>query len=168
MSLQANEILAALERHGVRYVVIGGLAAVLHGSPLLTGDADICPALDRENLDRLAAALMELKARIRAADAPGGLPFACDAGFLANIQTALNLTTVFGDLDLSYKPAGTEGFADLIRSVVRMPVEGYSIPVAALEDVIRSKEAAGRPKDHLALPTLRLLLDTIRGRRDRS
>ena len=49
-----------------------------------------------------------------------------------------------------------------------MPVEGYSIPVAALEDVIRSKEAAGRPKDRLALPTLRLLLDTIRGRGERS
>lgn len=64
--LDADELFAYLDRHGVRYVLIGGLAAVLHGSPLLTSDADICPARDPDNLIRLAAALDDLDARIRA------------------------------------------------------------------------------------------------------
>ena len=72
-------ILQLLERHEVRYVLIGGLAATLHGSPLRTGDADICPAATPDNLERLAAALREMEARIRSADAPGGPPFTCDA-----------------------------------------------------------------------------------------
>lgn len=63
--LQAEEIFGCLHRHGVRYVLIGGLAAVLHGSPLPTVDVDICPASDPENLGRLASALADLAARIR-------------------------------------------------------------------------------------------------------
>ncbi len=73
-----ESILAALEREGVRYVVIGGLAAVLQGSPVFTEDVDICPDRDRENLARLARALRNVAARIRTEDAPDGLPFACD------------------------------------------------------------------------------------------
>ena len=81
--LEADQILACLERHGVRYVVIGGVAAIMHGSPQVTFDADICPARDAPNLEALALALREMKARIRAPDAPEGLPFASDAAFLA-------------------------------------------------------------------------------------
>ncbi len=62
--LEPDELFACLDRHQVQYVLIGGLAAVLHGSPLPTVDADICPSRDRENLTRLAAALRELDARI--------------------------------------------------------------------------------------------------------
>ena len=156
-------ILQLLERHEVRYVLIGGLAATLHGSPLRTGDADICPAATPDNLERLAAALREMEARIRSADAPGGLPFTCDAKFLQNVEL-LNLTTRFGDLDLSYRPAGTTGFEDLEKSAVSVHLEGTIVPVAALEDIIRSKEAAGRAKDAAALPTLRTLLCARRQR----
>ena len=63
MSLRAEEIVAVLDLHKVRYVVIGGLGAVLHGSPIVTQDADICPARDPENLHRLAAALRERRSR---------------------------------------------------------------------------------------------------------
>ena len=79
--LQADEIFSCLERHRVLYVVIGGLAAVLHGSPLATFDADICPKADAGNRERLAA-LRELDARIRTPDVPGGLRFSCNAAFL--------------------------------------------------------------------------------------
>jgi len=81
--LEADQILACLEKHGVRYVVIGGVAAILHGSPRVTFDVDICPARDHSNLEALALALREMKARIPAPDAPEGLAFACDATFLA-------------------------------------------------------------------------------------
>ena len=76
-------ILRALNRHRVESVLIGGLAATLHGS-LRTGDADIYPSLDDENLGRLANALNELEARMGSADAPEGLPFARDAKLLSN------------------------------------------------------------------------------------
>ena len=162
-SFQPAEILAALERHGVRYVVIGGLAATLHGSPIMTTDADICPARERDDLERLARALVELRARIRTPGVPEGL---CDATFLSRIEVALNLTTKFGDLDLSFIPSGTHGFADLHQHAVPMSLMGRPVAVASLADVIRSKEAANRPKDQIVLPALRLLLERTKPRDD--
>jgi hypothetical protein len=157
-----EEMLRTLERHRVRYVVIGGIGATLHGSPLPTRDADICPAADGTNLEALASALREMEARIRTADAPQGLAFACEAAFLRQMKL-LNLTTRFGDLDLSFEPAGTGGYAELSPRCVAYDLgEGLIVPVAALEDIIRSKEAANREKDRQALPTLRLLLQKRR------
>jgi hypothetical protein len=160
---EPGEIIAALERHGVQYVVIGGLAATLHGSPLMTTDADICPARGLDNLERLARALVELGARVRTPGVPEGLAFACDAGFLSRIEIVLNLTTRFGDLDLSILPSGTAGYEDLRRDAVLMSLMGRPVSVASLRDVIRSKQAADRPKDRLALPVLRLLLERSSG-----
>jgi hypothetical protein len=159
-SFQPAEIIAALERHAVQYVVIGGLAATLHGSPVMTTDAYICPARAGDNLERLARALVELRARIRTPGVPEGLVFACDATFLS----ALNLTTRFGDLDLSFVPSGTSGFADLRQHAVTMSLMGCPVAVASLADVIRSKEAANRPKDQIVLPALRLLLERLKTR----
>lgn len=165
--LRALEILGALERQRVRYVVIGGLGAVLQGSPVPTLDADICPAGDRENLERLARALTDLGARIRTEAEPDGLPFTCDAAFLANVQI-LNLTTTGGNLDLSFVPSGTNGFEDLVRSAEVLGLGELSVRVAALQDIIRSKEAANRPKDQRTLPVLRQLLAEIEARRKKA
>lgn len=93
---------------------------------------------------------------------PEGLVFACDATFLSRIDVALNLTTKFGDLDLSFIPSGTSGFADLRQHAVLMSLMGRPVAVASLADVIRSKEAANRPKDQIVLPALRLLLEQVR------
>lgn len=133
-------------------MLIGGLAAVLHGSPLPTVDADICPLKDRENLERLAAALEELDARIRTPDAAGGVPFPRDAAFLMGVEL-LNLVTRAGDLDLAFTPAGTNGFADLAVRAVPMTIRRVTVAVAALEDVIRAgaqRESGSRrgPKPH--------------------
>jgi hypothetical protein len=159
---QPEEMLRRLEGQGVRYVVIGGIAATLHGSPLPTRDTDICPARDAANLEALANALRDMGARIRTGDAAEGLPFSCDGAFLGQMKL-LNLTTRFGDLDLSFEPSGTAGYEDLSpRAVVYDLGEGLQVAVAALEDIIRSKEAANREKDRQALPTLRLLLERTR------
>jgi hypothetical protein len=165
--LQAEDLFACLAAHHVEYVLIGGLAAVLHGSPLPTLDADICPASDRENLERLADALGDLEARLRSSSDPDGVPFPHQAAFLERSEM-LNLTTRLGDMDLALKPAGTEGFPDLSRHAIAMTVRGVEILVASLEDVIRSKEAANRPKDHRSLPILRQLLDEIHQRETRN
>ena len=162
-ALQPDELFACLDRHGVRYVLIGGLAAVLHGSPLPTLDADICPSRTLDNLGRLATALDEIDARIRTSDAPEGIRFPRDAVFLARVDL-LNLVTRLGDVDLSFTPSGTTGFDDLSRHAVAMHIRGATIAVASLEDVIRSKEAANRPKDQRSLPMLRQLLEELRKR----
>ena len=162
--LRAEEIFACLDRHGVRYVLIGGLAAVLQGSPLATVDADICPDSETGNLRRLASALEELDARIRTPDAEAGVPFPRESAFLKNVQM-LNLVTRFGDLDLSFRPSGTEGFADLASHASEIGIRSVKVSVASLEDVIRSKEAADRPKDRRTLPVLRQLLEEVRKRR---
>jgi hypothetical protein len=158
------DVLAALDRHHVRYVLIGGLAAALHGSPVTTQDADICPERNAENLARLAAALRELHARIRAEGVEDGLPFACDAKFFEMMSMA-NLVTDAGDVDVAFEPSGTSGYADLARNAVTIDVDGVSVPIASLEDVIRSKTAANRPKDLAALPVLREVLRQLRDRR---
>ena len=162
--LQADELFACLDRHGVEYILIGGLAAVVHGSPLPTIDADICPSSSPANLRRLAGALDELDARIRTPDSPEGVAFPRDALFLSGVAL-LNLITRAGDLDLSFTPTGTSGYADLAANSSLVPIHGLRVPVASLEDVIRSKEAANRPKDLRTLPTLRRLLEEIRRRR---
>jgi len=150
---QPRLIIDTFNRHGVRYVIIGGVAATLHGSPLRTGDTDVCPDLRPDNLERLAVALRELKARIRTEGVEGGLPFSCDAAFLSRVAL-LNLETEAGDLDLSFAPAGTSGYDDLVSRVARFDLDGIIAPTAALLDVIRSKSAANRPKDHASLPVL--------------
>jgi hypothetical protein len=102
-----------------------------------------------------------MDARIRSEDAPGGLPFACDAAFFRGVEL-VDLTTSLGDLDVTFVPSGTTGYADLLPGVVHYDLGGLVVPVAGLADVIRSKEAAGREKDKAALPTLRALLVRLR------
>ena len=156
--LQAEPIMEVLARHRVRFVVIGGVAAILHGSPFATRDADITPAMDRENLERLGGALRELQARLRTPDEGGAeLPFDPVAEQLGRGQV-WNLTTPLGDLDLCFLPAGTTGYDDLLRDADTMELGSVRVRVASLADVIRSKEAAGRKKDRQVLPTLRKLL----------
>jgi hypothetical protein len=155
--LDLPRLLSVLRRHQVSYVLIGGLAAVYHGSPFPTEDADITPATGTENLERLSAALYDLKARIRTDSAPRGLRFAHDAASLAAAST-WNLTTQAGDLDISFIPDGTAGYNDLERHAESAALYGSIVRIASLADVIRSKQAANRPKDQRVLPTLRRLL----------
>ncbi len=159
-------MLTALQEAGVQFVLVGGMAAILHGDVGVTIDLDVVPEREPENLDRLAIALRTLEARIRTEGAPEGLPFDCSGGFFRNLalDSILNLTTPAGDLDLTFRPSGTEGYRDLRRDAIEIEAaDGVSILVASLADVIRSKEAAGREKDRTALPRLRRLLDRTRG-----
>ncbi len=154
-------MLEVLMRHHVECVVIGGFAGVLWGSPLPTGDIDVCPSQDRANLQRLADALTELEARVRAPDAPEGLRFAIDAAGPAR-GSIWNLITKFGWLDLTFEPAGTRGFDDLRRDASIIDIgDSVEVLTASLLDVIRSKEAAGTAKDRVGVIALRELLERI-------
>jgi hypothetical protein len=156
-------IVRAMDRRGVRYVLVGGFAAVIHGSPYITTDLDIVPQLEAANLGRLSQALRDLHARVWTSSEPEGLAFEHDATSLARVET-WNLITDHGRLDITFRPSGTAGFDDLARDAVRLTILGIEVSVASLADVIRSKEAAGRDKDRLVLPTLRQLLEETDGR----
>jgi len=154
-SFQPRRIIEVLNEHRVAYVLIGGLAAIFHGSPVSTGDADICPERTVRNLERLAEALIAMEAGIFSPDAPEkGLAFMCDATFLDRMEM-LNLATAYGRLDIAMTPSGTRGFEDLSKSAETYVIKNTEVPVASLADVIRSKEAAGRLKDQRTLPLLR-------------
>ena len=151
-------LIRVLAEHHVECVLIGGLAAVLHGSPATTNDADIMPEMSSENLERVGAALRELDARIR--DGSDGVAFDPHPALLASMSV-LNTTTIFGDLDLTFSPAGIDDYESLKRAATEFDVEGAPVLVASLDDIIRSKEAANRPKDHATLPILHALRDEI-------
>jgi hypothetical protein len=151
------KIMAVLAKHGVLCVYVGGAAAALQGSPIPTEDVDIVPAGDTDNWTRLSAALTELDAKVRAVELDEPLPFEHDGESLS-LSRIWNLTTRYGDLDITQMPAGTQGYDDLKRDAVDMRVAGVHIRVASLADIVRSKEAAGRDKDRRALPVLRELL----------
>jgi hypothetical protein len=156
VSVDGPAILEVLERHDVSYVLIGGYAAVVHGSPMLTNDVDITPATDRENLERLSTALTELEARVRA-EGLDPLPFN-HSGESLGASPIWNLTTKYGDLDISLTPSGTRGYDDLRRDAVEITLRGTPVLLASLADIVRSKGAANRDKDRRALPVLRELL----------
>jgi hypothetical protein len=155
-ALDATQLLRALTQHGVRFVVIGGLAAVLHGAPYQTVDCDIVPEESADNLTRLLAALRALGARVWTGSGPG-LRFEHDASSLRDARM-WSVVTDSGLLDIAFEPPGIEGYPDVVREAVTVDVDGVQFSVAALADVVRSKEAAGREKDERMLPLLRRML----------
>jgi len=161
--LDPERIVRVLASHGVRYVLIGALAARLQGFPRVTADADITPSTDPGNLERLAAALRELDAKVHTESVPEGLAFDCTAEALAR-ATVWNLATSAGRLDLAFRPAGTEGYDDLVDAAIRFEVFGAQLLVASLDDIIRSKEAADRPQDRQDLVILREMRAREHGR----
>jgi hypothetical protein len=155
-----DRVVDLLGRHDVRYVLIGGLAAVTHGAPLVTQDVDVCHAIDTENLGRLADALREVNAELRGADA--GLPFVLDATTLAK-GDAFTFSTQIGAIDILPTPAGTSGYEDLARTADAFDLFGQRVLVASVDDLIRMKRAAGRTKDLLAVEELGALRDELDG-----
>lgn len=158
----AAAMFAVLDDHQVRYVVIGGLAAAMWGSDLpRTTDADITPARNRSNLDRLASALVSLDARLRIPGDPEGVAVPLDRKTFA--QDVLCLITRHGPLDISFVPDGTTGYDGLASKAVVRPIGNHpGVAIADLADIINSKTAAGRAKDLAQLPALRNLLARLR------
>jgi hypothetical protein len=156
--LRMGPVLDALVDNGVRFIIVGGQAGRAWGSPLITEDFDAVYARDRANLERLATALRELDAKLRVPGVDEGLPFQLDA---TTLERGFNFTfqTSAGDVDLLGLPAGIDGYDELEPNAVEMQLHGHVVAVCALEDLIRMKIAAGRPKDREAVETLVALRD---------
>jgi hypothetical protein len=155
--LDPERIIRTLGRHGVRFVLIGALAARMHGFPRMTADVDITPAKDDDNLQRLARALSELEARIYTEQIPEGLAFDCSPQMLARADM-WNLITSAGRLDVAFQPSGTTGYDDLARHAVHFMIYGDELLAARLEDIVRSKEAAGRLQDRQDVEVMKEML----------
>jgi hypothetical protein len=151
----AAAIVSVLNQHGVRYVVIGAFAAIAQQAPIAaTRDIDFTPDSAADNLRRLSAALEELGAHIRTNAVVGGVPFDHDAASLRR-ASVWNLICRHGEFDIAFEPSGfAGGYPELAARAHRVLVEGVECSVADLDDVISSKEAAGRPRDLQALPDL--------------
>jgi hypothetical protein len=162
--LNTRALLDALERHKVSFVAVGGLAAQWHGAQRQTKDLDVCPAWDRENLERVASALRELGARLSGPDAPPeGLTMPLDGVMLSRMEITTWRTDA-GDLDILLGiPRDSRWdlarYEQLREHATLIQVGEHTILVAALKDIIRSKEIADRPPDREALPELRRLRD---------
>lgn len=165
-----DRILEVLDRHSVEYVLVGGVAARVHGAGRATADIDCVPATDEENLQRLADALDELGARLRVGgmsdEEARQLPLRLDSATLAAFGSSTWMTDA-GPLDLLLElrdPAGgRHPYADLASRAVGVTVGNVTISVASLDDIIASKEFAGRPKDLDALPELEALRNELGG-----
>lgn len=137
-------MLRRLTAAGVDFVVVGGIAMMLLGSARLTRDLDIYFAPDEGNLEALGRVLVELDARLRGIDEE--VPFFPDAATLRNIQL-LRLTTATGWLDIYRKLEGAPRYETLRHNAERFDIGGVSVLVAAPDDMIAMKQAAGRPID---------------------
>jgi hypothetical protein len=155
-----GETLEGLDGFGVEFILIGGLAANLHGSPSVTMDIDICHERSMPNLEKLAECLRFLEARLRGVDED--VPFLVEAESL-RAGDSFTFSTVNGSLDCLGTPAGTDGYADLERNAVPMHLDSLEIGVASLDDLMRMKRAAGRPKDRVELEILGALRQEIAG-----
>ncbi len=162
--LDRAALLGSQHRHGVRFVLVGGLAAQAHGAKRATKDADICPEWSDANLERLAAALTELGARLKIGDGSVDvLEIAIDARTIHNIEIGAWRTAV-GDVDVLLgipRESRTvlARYEQLAENATELEVDQLRILVASLDDIIRSKEVAARDKDRAALEELRPLRD---------
>ncbi len=152
--LDAEGLLRRLTEAGVDFVVIGGIAMLLHGSARLTRDLDIVFAADEGNLEALGAVLVELDARLR--EIAEDVPFVPDAGTLRNVQL-LTLDTAAGWLDVHRDVDGAPRYAVLRRHAERMDLGGFSVLVASPDDMIAMKLAAGKPVDLIDVEELRAI-----------
>jgi predicted nucleotidyltransferase len=143
----------------VEFILVGGLAATVHGSARSTFDVDVVYRRTSENIAHLVEALKPLAPYLRGA--PSGLPFRFDA---ATLLRGLNfmLQTTLGDLDLLGEIAGGGTYGDLYPTSQQLDLFGFECRCVSLETLIRLKRAAGRPKDLEVLAELESLLDRQR------
>ena len=142
------QILQRLSDCHVEYVLIGGMAAIVHGSALATQDVDVCAPMTNENLDRIHAALEGLDARFRMR--PDKMPLWDDPTRLHGFKN-LNLVTNLGAIDILGEVPGVGSYNSLKPRILVVDIGGLKCPVLDLDTLIASKKAAGRPKDQLGV-----------------
>ena len=150
--------LKSLVEHRAAFVIVGGVAIIAHGVPYATFDLDFCYARTPENLKKIVAALASFKPRLR--DFPKDLPFFGDEKTLQN-ETNFTLATEIGDIDLLGEIAGVGSYAEVFANSIELNLFGDDVRVLSLDDLIKAKKAAARPKDLFILPQLEALQEAL-------
>jgi hypothetical protein len=138
-----ERIFAALDAHGVDYIVVGGIAVQVHGHVRMTNDLDLIPSPTPTNLKRLAKALNDLQARVLN---PGSEHVEIDAQMLPR-ATLWQLSTPDGDIDILHEAPGAAPYPQLRRRALTITLGDLTIPIAGRDDLIKMKRASGRPTD---------------------
>jgi hypothetical protein len=159
--LRPQPLLQALDRYGVDFVLVGGLAGLAHGSSYPTYDLDIAYSRDDSNLRRLVDALREIRVTLRGA--PADLPFQLEVETLAN-GANFTFDTEFGSFDVLGDVAGIKSYDELRRGSKIKEVFGVQVRIASLDHLIAMKRAANRRKDQLMVMEYVELADEIRRR----
>ena len=156
-------VLERFAEAGVDFVVIGGVAGGIHGSAIGTFDVDLAYGREPENLEKIAAVLRALGAKLRGA--PVDVPFLLDAQTL-KAGANFAFTTSLGAIDLLGHPAGAPPYERLRAAATLVGVRGHDVRVASLDHLIAMKEAAGRPKDKQQATEYRTISDELRAPRE--
>lgn len=156
MTANFHDLLPVLVQNQVRFILIGGGAAIAHGLARATYDVDVVYSRDTENIRHMVAALQPHQPYLRGA--PPGLPFRWDE---RTVLAGLNftLTTSLGDIDLIGEVTGGGTYDELVPFTQEITAFGVSIRVVTLERLIQLKRAAGRPKDLEVIAELQALLE---------
>lgn len=154
-----EEVLKTLAAEGVRYILVGGVAAIGHGMNYNTDDIDICYQRTPANYDALVRAFSPIQPQLRIPQ--GVVPFLFDTLTLKN---GLNFTleTNVGPIDLLGEITGVGGYTDLLPHCVEMEFYGIKVAAISLDDLIKAKKAAGRTKDKLHLLELEAIRDILK------
>lgn len=153
-AIDARPLLATLVDHHVDFVVIGGMALVLHGSARVTQDLDVCFEASPENLAALGTALVSLNATL--AGVADDVPFVPDARTLRAVE-ALTLDTPSGRLDVLARPSGAPAYRVLREEADRYDLGGFAVRVASVDHLLAMKRAAGRDKDLVDVSELEMI-----------
>ncbi len=153
-------LLKRLLDHDVDFVLAGGLACVVHGSPLVTQDVDVCVFFDDLQIAKLREALKDLDPRFRMN--PNFKPSFLDHPKRSNELKNIYLETSLGILDMMSELQPIGDFQAVSRRAVTIRLYGHDCKVVSLEDLISIKEIMSRPKDKEALLHLREILKKIK------
>jgi predicted nucleotidyltransferase len=163
--VKVKEFISLFIEKGTRFVIIGGQAAVFQGSSYLTVDIDFCYSRDDENLENIVNALKPFHPYLRGADK--NLPFIFDA---LTLKKGLNFTfsTDIGDIDLLGEVSGLGSYDEVIKYSETLEIYGMKCSVLSLEGLIKTKRAAGRPKDLILLKELEAILEIRKQGKDQA
>lgn len=160
---QIQSAVDSLVEHNVEFVIVGGVAIIAHGVPYATFDLDFCYSRTTENIKKIVDALAGFNPRLR--DFPENLPFIWDERNLPS-GTNFTLETNIGDIDLLGEVAGVGSYSEVFTNSIVMKLFDYEVRVLSLDDLIKAKKAAGRPKDLFVLPQLETLQEALSKKTD--